>query len=120
LAITMRYILLALLLITSYSYAEGSDYWSKNKTMNLPSGAATTACWFYNDLDQSTEKAMIMNEMYKRWLKGWVSGFAMYTDWNIRDIEDGEYIAFIQAYCAEFPKNTLGMAAHAFTHRVKK
>jgi hypothetical protein len=40
--------------------------------MNLPSGVATTSCDFYNKLDQTAEQTALMNEIYKRWLKGWV------------------------------------------------
>jgi len=38
--------------------------------MNLPSGVATTSCDFYNKLDQTAEQTALMNEIYKRWLKG--------------------------------------------------
>jgi hypothetical protein len=108
------------LLASSSVLADGSDYWSQNKTMNLPSGVATTSCTFYNNLDQAAEQTVLMNEIYKRWLKGWVSSFAMYSDWDIRDIKESEYLEFIQMYCDKFPSNTLGMAAHTFTYRVKR
>lgn len=116
----MRFTIFLLLLTSSFSYAEGTDYWSKNKTMNIPSGVATTACSFFNGLDQNSEQTALMNEIYKRWLKGWISAFAMYSDWDVRDIEETEYLEFIQTYCAKFPNNTIGMAAHTFTYRVKK
>lgn len=117
----MRFLVFLLLRQSaSISYAEGTDYWSKNKTMNMPSGVSSTACSFYNGLDQNAEQTVIMNEVYKRWLKGWVSAFAMYSDWNVRDIQEAEYLEFIQSYCEKFPNNTIGMAAHAFTYRVKK
>ena len=88
--------------------------------MTMPSGVATTACSFYNNLEQSNDQTALMNEMYKRWLKGWVSSFAMYSDWNVREIEESEYLEFIRTYCGKFPQNTIGMAAHTFTYRVKK
>lgn len=100
--------------------AEKSDYWSSNKTMNLPKGVATTACSFYNNLDQTSNKTALMNEIYTRWIKGWVSSFAMYSDWGIRDIKETEYLEFLQQYCKKFPNNTIGMAAHTFTYRVKQ
>lgn len=102
----------------SADYGE-TDYWSDNKTMNLPLGVATTSCDFYNKLDQADEHTALMNEIYKRWLKGWVSSFAMYSDWGIRDIAESEYLIFLQEYCGKFPSNTIGMAAHTFTFRVK-
>lgn len=116
----MRSLILIISLLSSISYADGTDYWSNNKTMNMPSGVATTSCGFYNELDQSAEQTVLINEIYKRWLKGWVSSFAMYSDWGIRDIEESEYLAFIQTYCSKFPNNTIGMAAHTFTYRIKK
>ena len=116
----MKFIYVVLFLLPSLVFAEGSDYWSKNKTMNLPSGVATTSCSFFNRLDKTAEETVLMHEIYKRWLKGWVSSFAMYSDWDIRDIEDAEYLDFIEIYCVEFPRNTIGMAAHTFTFRVKK
>lgn len=116
----LKLLVFFIFLSSSLSYASGSDFWSKNKAMNMPSGVATTACSFYNSLDQSSEKTVFANEIYKRWLRGWVSAFAMYSDWEVRDIEDNEYLQFIQIYCAKHPNNTIGMAAHAFTYRVKK
>ena len=116
----MRLIIFAAILLSSSVFAGGTNYWSENKTMNMPLGVATTACSFYNDLDQTAEQTVLMNAMYERWLKGWVSSFAMYSDWNIRDIEETEYLEFIQTYCGKFPQNTIGMAAHTFTYRVKK
>ena len=116
----MKSLIVLLFLLPSLVFAEGSDYWSKNKTMNMPSGVATTACSFYNGLDQNSNETQLMNEIYKRWLKGWVSSFAMYSDWDVRDIADSEYLEFIQAYCTKLPNNTIGMAAHTFTYRVKK
>ena len=35
-------------------------------------------------------------------------------------IDDSEYIKFLKDYCNKFPNNTLAMAAHTFTFRVKK
>ncbi len=96
------------------------DYWTKNKTMNLPKGIATTSCSYYNSLDLTSDEAELLNELYKRWMKGWVGGFAMYSDWDIRKIDDSEYINFLKTYCQKFPKNTIAMAAHTFTFRVKK
>ncbi|WP_444995698.1 hypothetical protein [Aliikangiella sp. IMCC44359] len=116
----MKYIVLILVLLPNLALAEKSDYWSTNKTMNLPKGVATTACSFYNNLDQSSDQTKLMNEIYSRWLRGWVSSFAMYSDWDIRDIEETEYLQFIQSYCKEFPNNIIGMAAHAFTFKVKR
>jgi len=116
----MRTLFLILVLLPSFSSAERSDYWANNKNMNLPKGIATTACSFYNGLDQSIDETALMNEIYTRWLKGWVSSFAMYSDWGIRDIGETEYLEFIQLYCNKFPRNTIGMAAHTFTYRVKK
>ena len=116
----MKSIPVVLMFLSSPILAEGTDYWSKDKTMNMPSGVATTGCSFYNNLDQSDDQTVLMNEIYKRWLKGWVSSFAMYSDWNIRKIEESEYLEFIKTYCDEFPQNTIGMAAHTFTYRVKK
>ena len=113
-------LLLSLLsLVSGLALAEGSDYWSKNKTMNMPFGVATTACSFYNGLDQNADETLFVNEIYKHWLKGWVSSFAMYSDWDVRDIDDSEYLTFIQTYCSEFPNYTIGMAAHTFTYRIK-
>lgn len=43
----------------------------------------------------------------------------MYVDWDIRKIETDEYLNWFKSYCSEFPRNTLGMAAHTFTFRVK-
>ena len=116
----MKLLFVILALLPSLVLAENSDYWSNNKTMNLPKGVATTACSFYNGLDQNTDQTALMNEIYTRWLKGWVSSFAMYSDWGIRDIKETEYLVFIQAYCKEFPNNTIGMAAHTFTYKVKQ
>ena len=116
----MRTLLLLLCLASFFSHAEGTDYWSKNKTMNMPHGVATTACSFYNNLDKSSEQTVLMNEIYKRWLKGWVGGFVIYSDWDVRDIEESEYLEFLITYCEEFPNNTLAMAAHTFTYRIKK
>jgi len=101
-------------------FAGSPDYWTKNKTMNLPKGVATTSCSYYNTLDQNSDEIRLVNEIYKRWMKGWVSSFAMYSDWDIREIDDSEYITFLQIYCGEFPQNTIAMAAHTFTYRVKK
>jgi len=112
--------LLFVLSLFSFSvFADGTNYWSQNKPVNLPSGVATTSCDFYNKLDQTAEQTVLMNEIYKRWLKGWVGSFAMYSDWAVRDIEENEYLGFIKTYCDKFPNNTLGMAAHTFTYRVK-
>jgi len=116
----MKSLLAILILLPSLALAEKSDYWSSNKTMNLPKGVATTSCGFYNGLDQNTDKTALMNEIYTRWLKGWVSAFAMYSDWGIRDIKENEYLEFLQIYCKEFPNNTIGMAAHTFTYKVKQ
>jgi hypothetical protein len=116
----MKFLFVILVLFPNLLLAEKSDYWSTNKTMNLPKGVATTACHFYNDLDQNTDQTQIMNELYSRWLRGWVSSFAMYSDWGIRDINETEYLVFIQGYCKEFPNNTIGMAAHLFTYKVKQ
>jgi len=116
----MKSIFLILVLLPCLASAEKSDYWSNNKTMNLPKGVATTACSFYNNLDQNTDKTALMNEIYTRWMKGWVSSFAMYSDWGIRDIKETEYLEFLQLYCNKFPNNTIGMAAHTFTYRVKQ
>lgn len=116
----MRLTVVILMFLSSSVFANGTDYWSKNKTMNMPSGVATTSCSFYNNLDPSDDQAVLMSEIYKQWLKGWISSFAMYSDWGVRKIEDSEYIEFIQAYCRKFPQNTIGMAAHTFTYRVKK
>jgi len=116
----MKSLLLFLALLPCVVFAEKSDYWSNNKTMNLPKGVATTACSFYNNLDQNTDKTALMNEIYTRWIKGWVSSFAMYSDWGIRDIKETEYLEFLQLYCKKFPNNTIGMAAHTFTYRVKQ
>lgn len=115
----MKLFFLVIILLSLPTVADGTDYWSQNKSMNLPSGVATTSCDFYNKLDQTSDKAELMNEIYKRWLKGWVSSFAMYSDWGIRDIEENEYLEFIKNYCGKFPHSTLGMAAHTFTFRVK-
>lgn len=116
----MKTILFVIILLSFPVMADGTDYWTQNKSMNLPSGVATTSCGFYNKLDQTAEQTVLMNEIYKRWLKGWVSSFSMYSDWGIRDIKENEYLEFIQMYCSKFPKNTIGMAAHTFTFRVKK
>ena len=116
----MRLTVAVLMFLSSSVLASGTDYWSKNKTMNMPSGVATTACSFYINLDPSDDQTALMNEIYKRWLKGWVSSFSMYSDWDVRKIEESEYLEFIQTYCSKFPQNTIGMAAHTFTYRVKK
>lgn len=116
----MRFLIILMSLAIAVTCMAGTDYWSKNKTMNMPTGVATTSCSFYNRLDQTTDKTAVMNEFYKRWLKGWVSAFVMYSDWDVRDIDDSEYINFIKEYCARFPNNTIGMAAHTFTYRIKK
>lgn len=116
----MKCIFAILFLVPGLVFAQGSDYWSKNKTMNLPHGVATTACSFFNGLDPKADETALMHEIYKRWLKGWVSSFAMYSDWGVRNIEDREYLEFLTAYCTEFPNNTLAMAAHTFTYRVKQ
>tara|TARA_R110002072_G_scaffold147274_2_gene294516 strand:+ start:1505 stop:1894 length:390 start_codon:yes stop_codon:yes gene_type:complete len=105
---------------TQHSFADNSDYWTKNKTMNLPKGVATTTCSYFNELNISNKNIDIINELYKRWMKGWVSGFAMYSDWDVRDIEDNEYIDFLKTYCIKFPQNNLSRAAHTFTYRIKK
>lgn len=102
------------------SLAENTDYWSKNKTMNMPVGLGTTPCYYYNGLDENEDQMAIINEMYKQWMIGWVSSFAMYGDWQLRNIGDNEYIEFLIEYCSKFPQNTVGMAAHTFTYRVKK
>ena len=115
----MKSLLFVLSLFSFPVFADGTNYWSQNKPMNLPSGVATTSCDFYNKLDQTAEQTALMNEIYKRWLKGWVGSFAMYSDWAVRDIEENEYLGFIKTYCGKFPNNTLGMAAHTFTYRVK-
>ena len=116
----MRLTLLLLSFLSTAVFANQTDYWSKDKEMDMPSGIATTACSFYNSLDPSDNQTALMNELYKRWLKGWVSSFIMYSDWDIRKIEDTEYIGFIRSYCSKFPQNTIGMAAHTFTYKVKK
>jgi len=116
----MKSLFLILVLLPCLAFAEKSDYWSNNKTMNLPKGVATTACSFYNNLDQGDDQTALMNEIYTRWMKGWVSSFAMYSDWGIRDIKKTEYLEFLQLYCNKFPNNTIGMAAHTFTYRVKQ
>ena len=116
----MKQIIFAMLFFSSFALAQGSDYWSTNKTMNMPSGVATTSCNYYNGLDQNTEETKLANEIYKRWLKGWVSSFVMYSDWDVRNIEEAEYLSFLQEYCSGFPSNTIGMAAHTFTYRVKQ
>lgn len=116
----MKSLLMILILLPSLVFAEKSDYWSNTKNMNLPKGVATTACSFYNSLDQSADTTVFMNEIYTRWIKGWVSSFAMYSDWGIRDIKEAEYLEFLQLYCKKFPNNTIGMAAHTFTYRVKR
>ena len=116
----MRKVILLALLLPAFAFGEGSDYWSKDKDINLPVGIGTTACSFYNDLDQSSEQTQVMNEFYSRWMDGWVSSFAMYSDWNIRNIEKTEYITFLKNYCKEFPQFTIARAAHTFTYRVKQ
>jgi len=88
----MRLTVVVLIFLSSSVMANGTDYWSKNKIMNMPSGVAATACSFYNNLDPSDDQTTLMNERYKRWLKGWVSSFAMYSDWNVRKIEESEYL----------------------------
>ena len=115
----MRLFFILIAVFSSQIQAEGTDYWSKDKKMNIPSGVATTECNFYNKLDQTADETALIKEIYRRWLKGWVSSFAMYSDWGIRKIDETEYLEFIQTYCAKFPNNTLGMAAHTFTFRVK-
>jgi len=116
----MKYIILIIVFLSPLALAQGSDYWSTNKTMNMPSGVATTSCSHYSGLDQNADETKLANEIYKRWLKGWVSSFAMYSNWNVRDIEETEYLSFLQEYCSNFPLNTIGMAAHTFTYRVKQ
>ena len=112
--------LLMILVVPCLAFAEGSDYWSKNKDINFPIGIGTTACSFYNNLDQASEQTKVLNEFYSRWMDGWVSSFAVYSDWNIRNIEKTEYITFLKQYCKEFPDLTIARAAHTFTYRVKK
>jgi hypothetical protein len=116
---TMKILLLLTLLIPNYSFADGSDYWSKDKNINLPSGIGTTTCGFYNNLDKSDETTEALNELFRTWMTGWVSSFATYSDWNIRNIEESEYIEFLQEYCKAFPQYTISRAAHTFTYRVK-
>lgn len=116
----MKLLIIIFALFPCLVTAGNSDYWSNNKTMNLPKGVATTACSFYNGLDQNKDETVLMNEIYTRWIKGWVSSFAMYSDWGIRNIKEPEYLEFLQAYCKKFPNNTIAMAAHTFTYRVKQ
>ena len=47
-------------------FAGSPDYWTKNKTMNLPKGVATTSCSYYNTLDQNSDEIRLVNEIYKR------------------------------------------------------
>lgn len=68
----MKSIIYLLLLLPCLSYANGIDYWSKNKPTTFRKGIATTSCSFYNQLDQSSEQTHLINELYKRWLDGWL------------------------------------------------
>lgn len=105
---------------TSLCAANNTDYWSINKTMKFPGEVAITSCKYFNKTNATSTDKNLINEFYVRWLEGWVSGFVMYADWDIRTIERREYIEWFNVYCSKFPENSLGMAAHAFAFRVKK
>uniref|UniRef100_A0A2A4YUL2 Uncharacterized protein n=1 Tax=OCS116 cluster bacterium TaxID=2030921 RepID=A0A2A4YUL2_9PROT len=113
-------IIMFLIGLSGACFADSTDYWSKNKTMKFPGEVATTSCVYFNEINVTSPDKVLINEFYVRWLEGWVSGFVMYADWDIRTIERQEYIEWFKVYCSKFPENSLGMAAHAFAFRVKK
>jgi hypothetical protein len=116
----MKNVFFLLLLFPCVCFAAGADHWSAHKNTNAHKGVGTTSCEFYNQIDQKNKSARVMNDLYKQWMDGWVSSFAMYSNWEVRDIDDAEYLVFLKNHCEKFPKSTIGMAAHAFAFSVKK